>query len=112
MSSPDEWTQVNSTGVDKIKNEVKLDAIGSTIETERDFDDSYDDSLILRTKSAKTSVESGFESANTFSFNQSDENQKKNDFGGATGMSRLLKMEKKPLQNGFKIKILQKKASR
>ena len=107
LSSPDEWTQVNSTGVDKAKKDPKLEATGSAIEAERDFDDSYDDSLILRTKSVKTSAESGFESANTFSFDQS--NEKKCEFGGATGMSRLLRMEKKPLQDGFKIKILQRK---
>ena len=75
----------------------------STIE-ERDFDSSYDDDFVLRTKPMSMN-ESGFESGNTISF---DEDKKA---GGLTGMARLIQLNKKPIVNGIHFKILQKKVT-
>ena len=61
----------------------------STIQ-ERDFESSFDDSFVLRTKQSSNegAVESGFESANhTISFNEDDK-------VGRTGIMMLIEREK------------------
>ena len=62
---------MNSTNVSKQGPKMTC-GVESTIEsTGRDFDSSYDDSFILRTKPMQVnSEESGFASENTFSFSE------------------------------------------
>ena len=62
---------MNSTNV---KKQVRLECgPESTIgTTDRDFDSTFDDSFILRTKPMQIDDESGFASANTFSFSEKE----------------------------------------
>ena len=106
LSNPDEWTRVNSTEVANKENR-KMAPQESSIEEEPDFEDSYDDSFILRAKTMET-VESGFESANTISFDQG----KNEDSKAGTGIMKLIQWNKKPMVNGIHFKILQCKVSK
>ena len=82
----------------------------STIQ-EKDFDSTFDDSFVLRTKPSDPAVESGFESGNhTISFAEDDSK-------APTGIMRLIEIEKEGWygdnQDGkktlFDFKILERK---
>ena len=82
----------------------------STIQ-EKDFDSSFDDSFVLRTKPSDPAIESGFESgSHTISFAEDDSKV-------PTGIIRLMEIEKEGWygdnQDGrkelFDFKILEKK---
>ena len=109
MSKPDETTQNNSTAKAEKEAGCRQNVQESAIE--RDFDSSFDDGFVLRTKQSDSAVESGFESGNhTISFIEDDNKAQ-------TGMRELIKREKEggfgDNQDGtksfFDFKILEKK---
>lgn len=102
LSEPDEATQLNSTG---IEGRPMVETIQeSTIE--KDFESTFDDSFILRTKPMQMeSSESGFRSQNTFSFGETDSDGSQYE----SGMMRLLKMDKQRKGNYFRCHVMEKK---
>ena len=76
---------------------------------ERDFESTYDDSFVLRTKGMKSDIEeSGFQSANTFSFGETETDGARGD----SGMTRLMKMSKEKKDRRFKFHILGQKVNK
>jgi len=109
LFEPEETTQINSTAKNGRGTEGGLNAQESAIE--RDFDSTFDDSFVLRTKQSDSAAESGFESGNhTISFAEDDNK-------APTGMKELIKREKEGwygdnqdgTKNFFDFKILEKK---
>ena len=76
----------------------------STI-SERDFESSFDDSFVLRTRGLTPNPESGFQSANTFSFGEAENDAPRGD----SGIVRLMKMDLEKKKNFFKFHIMEQK---
>ena len=88
LSEPEAGTPMNSTGTKIAGPTIQESAI------EKDFDSSYDDSFILRTKKIDTANESGFASAQTFSFDEAE-----SVFEHAQGFKRLMDQNRKKKEN-------------
>lgn len=88
LSEPEAGTPMNSTGTRITGPTIQESAI------EKDFDSSYDDSFVLRTKKTATVNESGFASAQTFSFDETE-----SVFEHAEGFKRLLDQNAKKREN-------------
>lgn len=78
----------------------------SSIIEEKDFSSSFDDSFVLRTKRLSTvENESGFKSADTFSFSEAENVPPY----GESGIMRLMKMGKERKENFFKFHVMEQK---
>ena len=110
LSDPDEWTQINSTGIPQ--KQVKTISAGESSIEERDFDSTFDDSFILRSKPINISEESGIANTHTFSFGEKESDAKPDEKNTAAGIMRLILMEKGVIEDRFQLKILNKKVSR
>ena len=76
----------------------------STIE--KDFESSFDDSFVLRTKPMQLDAsDSGCGIQNTFSFGEAESDEPLME----SGMMRLLRMDKERKENFFKFHIMDKK---
>ena len=108
LSNPDEWTQINSTGIQP-KQTKPIEPTGESTIEERDFDSTFDDSFILRTKPIEMTEESGIASAHTFSFGEKESESTADEKSTASGIMRIILMEKGIIGDRFKLKVLNKK---
>ena len=88
LSEPEAGTPLNSTGTKIVGPSIQESAIV------KDFDSTYDDSFVLRTKKIDVANESGFASAQTFSFDETEGTTEQ-----AQGFERLLDQNAKKKEN-------------